>query len=55
LTASKHHQRLHCLINHISVPITIHACTNSHTLTHNRFTALLDPVQDYPGELAPEG
>jgi len=25
-----------------------------HTQTHNRFTALLDFVRDYPGELAPE-
>jgi len=25
-----------------------------HTHTHNRFTALLDSVQNYPGELAPE-
>ena len=28
--------------------------TNTHTHTHNHFTALLDFVRDYPGELAPE-
>jgi len=26
----------------------------AHTHTHNRFTALLDFVQNYPGEPAPE-
>jgi len=28
--------------------------THTHTHTHNRFTAILDFVQDYPGELTPE-
>jgi len=27
---------------------------NTHTHTHNRFTALLDFVRDYPGEPVPE-
>ena len=31
-------------------PVTAH----THTHTHNRFMALFDFVQDYPGELAPE-
>ena len=30
----------------------MHTCTHAHT--HNRFTALLDFVRDYPGEPAPE-
>jgi len=28
--------------------------TRYHTHTHNRFMALLDPVQDHPGEPTPE-
>jgi len=28
--------------------------THTYTHTHNRFTALLDSVRDYPGEPAPE-
>jgi len=31
-----------------------HAHMHTHTHTHNRFTALLDFVQDYLGEPAPE-
>jgi len=27
---------------------------HTHTHTHNRFTVVLDFVQDYPGEPAPE-
>jgi len=29
--------------------------TQTHTHTHNRFTALLDFVHDYPDEPTPEG
>jgi len=31
-----------------------HAHTHTHTHTHNHFMALLDFVQDYPSEPAPE-
>ena len=32
----------------------MHTSTHASTQAHTRFTALLDFVQDYPGEMAPE-
>jgi len=41
-------------LNFNTIQVRAYACVHTHKHIHNHFTALLDFVQDYPGEPAPE-